>query len=665
MVNESQSVSDASRLAFRHQAWDDTEERFRIMANAAPVMIWIAGPDTGCTFFNQRWLDFTGRSMAEEIGDGWTQGVHPDDLARCMSIYLGSFSARKNFQAEYRLRRADGEYRWIYDIGTPLYGRDSTFSGYIGSCVDITERKNAEEALRDSEDRYRDLVENSGILFGTHDLEGRILSVNQAVVRLSGCAGPEELVGRNVSDFVAPNKRHLFSSYLETLRKEGHASGLMRAVTHTGESITIEYNNSMRKEGLDKPVVRSIGRDVTEERRAKQILHSQTGVLVRTLNLLAAEPKLETFLSHVLKAITEELGAPSSALYLYDAEAGVARLQMSYEKGQIWEGGERGHPLASKPFPFSGADFGWPDLFAGRPLVIDLSKVSASQRNEGLLPEVVQWLLAGGIRTLILIPLMIREQIAGCLSVRISERHLPTREGAELAQALAQQASLALELTRLAEAGQRSTLFQERNRMAQEIHDTLAQGFAGVVLQLEAAEQVLAENAEEARRHIRQARELARENLAEARRSVWALRPQRLVQGGLQVAIRTLVMELTRGTKAQAEFTLQGRPYRLKPEVESNLMRISQEAITNVLKHAHAGRVRVGLTFSPHQVQLSVKDDGIGFDPRLQGEGHGFGLISMGERTERMGGSLRIDSGAGQGTRIEVVVPVAPSDAQQ
>jgi PAS domain S-box-containing protein len=663
MANESRSVSDDSRLAFWHQAWDDTEEGFRIMANAAPVMIWIAGPDTRCTFFNQRWLDFTGRSMAEEIGDGWTQGVHPDDLARCMSIYLGSFSARKNFQVEYRLRRADGEYRWIYDIGTPLYGRESTFSGYIGSCVDITERKNAEEALRDSEDRYRDLVENSGILFGTHDLEGRILSVNQAVVRLSGCAGPEELVGRNVSDFVAPNMRHRFSSYLETLLKEGEASGLMRAVTRAGETRILEYNNSLRKQGLDKPIVRSIGRDVTEERRAKQIARSQTGALVRTLNLLAAEPKLETFLGHVLKAITEELGVPSSALYLYDA--GIARLHMSYEKGQTWEGGERGHPLASKPFPFPGANSGWRDLFAGRPMVIDLSNVCTSQRNKGLPPEKIQWLLARGIHTLILIPLMIREQMAGCLSVRISERHLPTREGTELAQALAQQASLALELTRLAEAGQRSTLFQERNRMAQEIHDTLGQGFAGIVLQLEAAEQVLAESAEEARSHIRQARDLARENLAEARRSVWALRPQRLGPGGLQAAIKTLVMELTQGTRTQAEFALQGTPYRLRPEVESNLMRISQEAITNVLKHARAGRIRVVLTFSPHQVELRVKDDGIGFDPRLQGEGQGFGLISMRERTEHMGGSLRIHSGARQGTRIKVVVPVSPNDAQE
>jgi PAS domain S-box-containing protein len=665
MVSEGRAVSNDSRLAFRHQARADTEERFRVMANAAPVMIWIAGPDTGCTFFNQRWLDFTGRSMAEEIGEGWARGVHPDDLARCMSIYLGSFNARKTFQVEYRLRRADGEYRWIYDTGTPLYGSESTFSGYIGSCVDITERKTAEEALRDSEDRYRDLVENSGILFGTHDLAGRILTVNQAVVRFSGGAGPEELVGRNVSDFVAPDMHHLFSAYLETLLREGQASGLMKVVTRTGETRTLEYNNSLRREGLHKPIVRSVGRDVTEERRAKQISRSQTAALVRTLNLLAAEPKLETFLSHVLKAITEELGVPSSALYLYDAEAGMARLHMSYEKGQTWEGGECGHPLASKPFPFPGVNSSWRDLFAGRPMVIDLSKVCASHRNEGLPPEAIQWLLSRGIRTLILIPLMIREQMAGCLSVRISECHLPTREGAELAQALAQQASLALELTRLAEAGQRSTLLQERNRMAQEIHDTLAQGFAGVVLQLEAAEQVLAENPEEARSHIRQARELARENLAEARRSVWALRPQRLVQGGLQAAIKALVMELTQATRTHAEFALQGTPYRLRPEVESNLMRISQEAITNVLKHARAGRLCVGMTFSPHQVELSVKDDGVGFDPRLQGEGHGFGLISMGERTERMGGSLTIHSAAGQGTRIAVVVPVSPNDARE
>ena len=618
------------------------------MANAAPVMIWVAGPDAGCTFFNQRWLDFTGRPMEEQIGNGWAESVHPEDLPGCMSVYLESFALRQEFQLEYRLRRYDGQYRWIYDIGTPLFTKTGAPSGYIGSCVDITERKQTEDALRASEDRYRDLVENSGILFGTHDLEGRVLSVNQAVVQLSGCAGPAGLVGRKVSDFLVPEVQHLFAAYLETVRQRGHAHGLMKVVNRSGETRLLEYNNSLRREGLERPVVRCIGHDVTEEKRAKQIARSQTAALVRTLSLLGAEPSLETFLGHVLKAITEQLGVSSSGLYLLD-DSNVAHLHMSYQRGQTFPGGETGHPFASRPLPLAEHGYASRELCAGHPVVID---VSAGD----LPPEISEWLRSEGVRTVILVPLMIRERVAGVLSLRTPDRHLPTREETELAQALAQQASLALELTRLAEEGQRTVLLQERNRMAQEIHDTLAQGFAGIVVQLEAAEDVLDENPEEARNHISRARALARENLAEARRSVWALRPQKL-EHGLPAAIKSLAEQLTQGTMIRVDFNLKGTPRSLPAEAENNLMRISQEAVANVLKHARAHNIRIEMAFGGRQLRVCVEDDGTGFNPRLAHAAQGFGLISMRERAEHIGGALRIRSRIGQGARIEVAVP--------
>jgi PAS domain S-box-containing protein len=115
------------------------EEQFRIMADTAPVLIWIAGVDKLCYFFNAGWLKFTGRTMEQEYGNGWADGVHPDDLQRCLNIYISSFDARKEFKMEYRLRRYDGQYRWLLDKGVPRYTADGTFAGYIGSCVDIDE----------------------------------------------------------------------------------------------------------------------------------------------------------------------------------------------------------------------------------------------------------------------------------------------------------------------------------------------------------------------------------------------------------------------------------------------------------------------------------------------------------------------------------------------
>jgi PAS domain S-box-containing protein len=127
----------------------ESEARFRTVADTAPVLIWMAGTDKLCNFFNQGWLDFTGRRLEQELGNGWIEGIHPDDLAACLKTYTECFEARRSFSMEYRLRRHDGEYRWLSDHGVPRYDSDRNFLGYIGSCVDLTERKLAEaEALR-------------------------------------------------------------------------------------------------------------------------------------------------------------------------------------------------------------------------------------------------------------------------------------------------------------------------------------------------------------------------------------------------------------------------------------------------------------------------------------------------------------------------------------
>lgn len=115
------------------------EARLRAMADSVPLL-WMAGPDALCTFFNQAWLDFTGRSLEQERGNGWTRGVHPEDLPHRLETYTTAFSARQSFAMEYRLRRADGEYRWLVETGNPYWLPDGCFAGYVGSCVDITER---------------------------------------------------------------------------------------------------------------------------------------------------------------------------------------------------------------------------------------------------------------------------------------------------------------------------------------------------------------------------------------------------------------------------------------------------------------------------------------------------------------------------------------------
>jgi PAS domain S-box-containing protein len=152
-------LRDVTESRRAEEAVRESEDRFRLVANTAPVLIWMSGPDKLCNYFNQRWLEFTGRSIEAELGNGWTEGVHPEDLKICLDTYTSTFDRRESFEMQYRLRRNDGEYRWITDIGVPRFNPDGSFAGYIGSCLDVTERKIVEEAWASLSGRLIDAQE--------------------------------------------------------------------------------------------------------------------------------------------------------------------------------------------------------------------------------------------------------------------------------------------------------------------------------------------------------------------------------------------------------------------------------------------------------------------------------------------------------------------------
>ncbi|HEX5885123.1 MAG TPA: sigma 54-interacting transcriptional regulator [Pyrinomonadaceae bacterium] len=149
--------SDITDRAGAQQALRESEERFRNMADTTPVMVWVSGEDKRVTYLNKQWLDFTGRSLDEQLGNGWSDAVHPEDRKRCLEIYANSFDERKPFDMEYRLRKYDGEYRWIYDAGAPRFSPDGVFVGYIGTCLDITERKESEVKLHAANEELQQL----------------------------------------------------------------------------------------------------------------------------------------------------------------------------------------------------------------------------------------------------------------------------------------------------------------------------------------------------------------------------------------------------------------------------------------------------------------------------------------------------------------------------
>ncbi len=207
-----------------------------------------------------------------------------------------------------------------------------------------------------------------------------------------------------------------------------------------------------------------------------------------------------------------------------------------------------------------------------------------------------------------------------------------------------------------AEAMKHVAVLEERNRIAQELHDTLAQGFTGIAVQLEAAEDVLSTLPDQAQAHLARARSLARESLAETRRSVWGLRPHALQSGDLAGALAHTVSEMTSGTSLHMTYHTVGVPYPLPGMVEDNLLRICQEALTNVLKHAQARMAKVELSFLPEQVQLRITDDGNGLAQARSTRSGGFGLAGMRERAERIGGEFCLKSQPKRGTTIGITL---------
>ena len=234
-------------------------------------------------------------------------------------------------------------------------------------------------------------------------------------------------------------------------------------------------------------------------------------------------------------------------------------------------------------------------------------------------------------------------------------------------QTVGAQAALALENQRLVEQARQSGELGERERLAHEIHDTLIQGFASIVMNLEAAEGSLERDPQSVRRYMDEARRNARENLAEARRIVWALQPGALEQAPLPEALVRLAEKWSEGSSATASVTVTGTMRPLPPEAEVTLLRAAQEALTNVRKHARASRAVLTLSYMDDRVALDVRDDGVGFAPdgacAFLGEGGatGFGLKAMRERAERAGGALLVESEPGRGTTLAVELPV-PAD---
>jgi PAS domain S-box-containing protein len=395
--------------------------------------------------------------------------------------------------------------------------------------------------------------------------------------------------------------------------------------------------------------------DITERKRAEEALRAserlargQLEALKNTLDALACEPDPERLVEHIVRTITRQWDAHSCSFWRRDAARDLVCFEFAFEDDRV---------ITKEAPRFAGMDlqlpmddfWPWPEFFrTGKPsLIEDIRNVRPFALRDRLLPL--------GIVTVLLVPMSVGGRLEGAFGLRFTRKRSFPPEEMELAQALVHQAMLAMELNRLSGESRESAVISERNRMARDIHDTLAQGFTGVIVQLEAAKGAAAKgDFPTVAKRMEQASDLARLSLGEARRSVRALRPGLLRDGTVLTALDELLKRMTDGTDLRAEFRIEGEPRPILRSGEETLLRVTQESLTNTMKHGRAQRFRVVLSFRPAEIQLHLADDGRGFEPG--GETDGFGLIGMRERVMEIGGLFDLRSSPAAGVEILVTL---------
>jgi diguanylate cyclase (GGDEF)-like protein/PAS domain S-box-containing protein len=268
----------------------ESESRFRAMADSAPVLIWISGLDKLCFWFNKVWLDFTGRAMEQELGNGWAQGVHPEDFDQCLTTYVSAFDARQGFEMEYRLRRFDGEYRWLIDTGVPRFDEQGRFSGYIGSCIDITDRKRIEHGLIRESEKNLALLHNASDGVAIMDGNANVIEVSESFCAMLGYSR-EEVMGMNVSrwDCGFSSQEELMAAFQQQFAHQTRSQFQTRHRRKDGSVYDAEVSGCPI--GLDgTKVLFNSARDITQRKRDEEKLqlaasvfsHAREGIMITT-----------------------------------------------------------------------------------------------------------------------------------------------------------------------------------------------------------------------------------------------------------------------------------------------------------------------------------------------------------------------------------------------
>jgi PAS domain S-box-containing protein len=605
----------------------ESEQRFRALADSAPVLIWIADTTGRTTYFNRQWLGYTGRSLEQELGFGWADGLYAEDLLPCRKIAAAAWEARLEYRMEYRLRRADDIYGWVLETGSPRFAPDGAFLGYIGSCVDVQQQKEALEAVQLSESRLNAAQEMARIGNWEFNPDRGDIRWSRESYRIFGMApdDPPPTFEQHIQQ-IHPDDRERWKQTVMTAMETGQPYEIeFCGLLPDGSSRIIQaHGECTRNDDGRVSAMRGTLQDVTERIEAQQ-------ERTRLLEILEATPDYV--------AVADLKGR-----LLYLNRTGRDMLALTEDEVKAHDLRDRFTPSAASLVVNVGMPMAQRDgIWMGETMI-----QAADGRKIPMLQMIQVHRNADG-----------EPQYFSTIARDITERKRSEEESLRNLRDQAVREAMAKRNQELQALSRRLVEVQEaeRTHIARELHDEIGQNLTGLKLTLGAIPRL----SEEAKaRNLKLAMELTTELMGQVRAMSLDLRPGMLDDLGLLPALQWHLNRYSTQTGVCVEFEEEGlRDRRFNRASETAAYRIVQEALTNVARYADTKVARVRVRVVRDKLHLSIVDQGKGFEPEeVLATGRSNGLAGMRERALLLGGTFGIQSSPGAGTRLMAELPL-------